>query len=107
MHRANQNNPHSPAQIIHDTQDISEWDTIEAASMACPALPLCGLAISEAERALPAVNERIRATMNRVGLSKQDTMIVRMTGSWCRCACTVYVCCVMCVVEVWGRGVST
>lgn len=32
-------------------------------SMACPALPLCGLATTEAERALPDINVRIRASM--------------------------------------------
>ncbi len=33
-------------------KDVTEWDGIEALSMACPALPLCGLAIGEAERTL-------------------------------------------------------
>jgi sulfite reductase (ferredoxin) len=34
--------------------------------MACPALPLCGLATTEAERALPDINVRIRAAMVKV-----------------------------------------
>lgn len=67
-------------------KDVSEWDKMEAASMACPALPLCGLAISEAERALPTINERIRAVMDKIGLSKDDTFIVRMTGCPNGCA---------------------
>ena len=32
-------------------RDATEWDQIERLSMACPALPLCGLAISEVRRA--------------------------------------------------------
>jgi sulfite reductase (ferredoxin) len=37
--------------------------------MACPALPLCGLATTEAERALPDINVRIRAAMVKVRTS--------------------------------------
>lgn len=61
-------------------QDVSEWDPIEHRSMACPALPLCGLAVTEAERSLPTQNERIRAVMNKVGLPKDEFFHVRMTG---------------------------
>jgi sulfite reductase (ferredoxin) len=35
--------------------------------MACPALPLCGLAVTEAERSLPDINKRIRALLTKVG----------------------------------------
>lgn len=37
--------------------DAVDLTGIERLSMACPALPLCGLAISEAERGLPDVNK--------------------------------------------------
>ena len=47
--------------------------------MACPALPLCGLAIGEGERGLPDFIVRIRTLMTRLGMP-QDTIIVRMTG---------------------------
>lgn len=36
-----------------DAVDLSQVDRL---SMACPALPLCGLAITEAERGLPDIN---------------------------------------------------
>jgi len=36
-----------------DAVDLSNVDRL---SMACPALPLCGLAITEAERGLPDIN---------------------------------------------------
>ncbi len=70
--------PSTPSQ-----QDVSEWDALEHRSMACPALPLCGLAVTEAERSLPTQNERIRAVMNKVGLPKDEFFHVRMTGMCC------------------------
>lgn len=66
-------------------KDVSEWDSIERTSMACPALPLCGLAVTEAERGLPDINVRIRGLLEKVGL-KDETMIVRMTGCPNGCA---------------------
>lgn len=48
--------------------------------MACPALPLCGLAISEAERGLPDVNLRIRNLLNKLGFDQAEQFCVRMTG---------------------------
>jgi sulfite reductase (ferredoxin) len=48
--------------------DPADLDPIDSLSIACPALPLCGLAITEAERGLPDVNKRLRATMLKVGL---------------------------------------
>lgn len=54
--------------------------------MACPALPLCGLAIGEAERALPDINRRIRALMTKLGFDESEHFVVRMTG--CANGCT-------------------
>ncbi|MGF1577992.1 MAG: NADPH-dependent assimilatory sulfite reductase hemoprotein subunit [Gemmataceae bacterium] len=48
-------------------------------SMACPAIPTCGLAISESERALPNVIKELDAELTTLGLNK-DTISVRMTG---------------------------
>ncbi|CAG9462856.1 unnamed protein product [Pedinophyceae sp. YPF-701] len=67
-------------------RDRDDWDAIELTSMACPALPLCGLAVTEAERTLPDVNAAIRATMTRVGLPEDEPLIVRMTGCPNGCA---------------------
>mmetsp|Transcript_17171 Transcript_17171/g.47611 ORF Transcript_17171/g.47611 Transcript_17171/m.47611 type:complete len:656 (+) Transcript_17171:2425-4392(+) len=61
-------------------KDASEWDSIERSSMACPALPLCGLATTESERALPDINVRIRASMVNAGLPVDEHLVVRMTG---------------------------
>mmetsp|Transcript_27780 Transcript_27780/g.60740 ORF Transcript_27780/g.60740 Transcript_27780/m.60740 type:complete len:739 (-) Transcript_27780:435-2651(-) len=67
-------------------QDVSEMDPIVANSMSCPAMPLCGLAIGEAERASPMIMERLRAVMDTLGLAKDDSMVVRMTGCPNGCA---------------------
>ena len=67
-------------------KDVKEWDPLEAGSMACPALPLCGLAIAEAERALPDINIRIRSVLDRLGFDKNESFVVRMTGCPNGCA---------------------
>mmetsp|Transcript_19310 Transcript_19310/g.32460 ORF Transcript_19310/g.32460 Transcript_19310/m.32460 type:complete len:731 (+) Transcript_19310:143-2335(+) len=66
-------------------KDVSELDPIVANSMACPAMPLCGLAIGEAERGMPAVMERLRAVMDKLGLN-DASFITRMTGCPNGCA---------------------
>lgn len=54
-------------------------------SMACPALPTCGLAVTESERAIPDILERIRALLDKVGLQNEH-FVVRMTGCPNGCA---------------------
>ena len=54
-------------------------------AMACPALPTCGLAITESERAIPGILERIRALLDKLGLQNQH-FVVRMTGCPNGCA---------------------
>lgn len=63
----------------------TEIDPLERYSMACPALPTCGLAITESERVIPSILERIRALLNKVGLP-QEHFVVRMTGCPNGCA---------------------
>ncbi len=54
-------------------------------SMACPALPTCGLAVTESERVLPSINQRIRALLDSLGM-KNDHFVIRMTGCPNGCA---------------------
>lgn len=54
-------------------------------SMACPALPTCGLAITESERAIPGITARIRALLDKLGL-KDEHFVIRMTGCPNGCA---------------------
>jgi sulfite reductase (NADPH) hemoprotein beta-component len=58
---------------------------IRRASMACPAMPTCGLAIAESERALPGVLTSIENLLAEVGL-KDEEIIIRMTGCPNGCA---------------------
>ena len=55
------------------------------ASMACPALPTCGLALAESERALPGLLTQIEKLLVEVGLSSEE-LILRMTGCPNGCA---------------------
>ena len=54
-------------------------------SMACPAMPTCGLAITESERALPGIIDRLRALLNKLGMVDEH-FVVRMTGCPNGCA---------------------
>lgn len=54
-------------------------------SMACPAFPTCGLAITESERALPGITDRIRALLNKLGMVDEH-FVIRMTGCPNGCA---------------------
>ena len=54
-------------------------------AMACPALPSCGLALSEAERYLPSLIDQIEEIVEELGLGKEE-FAVRMTGCPNGCA---------------------
>lgn len=41
-------------------------DPLNLTAMACPAFPLCPLAITEAERGIPDILKRVRAIFERV-----------------------------------------
>ena len=55
------------------------------ASMACPALPTCGLALAESERAMPDFLTRLEALLGELGLGDEE-IITRMTGCPNGCA---------------------
>jgi len=48
-------------------------------SMACPALPTCGLALAEAERALPPLVRQLEAILSELGLA-EEKLSIRMAG---------------------------
>ena len=54
-------------------------------SMACPALPTCGLALAESERVLPGILDRLEALLAELGLADEE-IVVRMTGCPNGCA---------------------
>jgi sulfite reductase (ferredoxin) len=58
---------------------------VQKHSMACPAIPTCGLAITESERVLPGIIDQLEAELERLGLA-QEKISVRMTGCPNGCA---------------------
>ncbi len=54
-------------------------------SMACPALPTCGLALSESERVLPEIIDDIETELDKLGL-RDEPISIRMTGCPNGCA---------------------
>jgi sulfite reductase (ferredoxin) len=66
-------------------QSETSIDPLLRYSMACPALPTCGLATTESERAMPGILDRIRALLTHVGLPEEH-FVVRMTGCPNGCA---------------------
>jgi sulfite reductase (ferredoxin) len=69
----------------HGIKPLEEVDPLSRLSMSCPALPLCGLAQTEAERIMPSYLERIRAVMDHMGISDEE-ILIRMTGCPNGCA---------------------
>ena len=65
-------------------ENLENINEIQRHALACPALPLCGLAMTEAERILPDVLKRIENLL--LDLKIQKTILFRMTG--CPNGCT-------------------
>ena len=55
------------------------------ASMSCPALPTCGLALAESERAMPGMLTKVEELLAQLGLQREE-LIIRMTGCPNGCA---------------------
>ena len=64
---------------------VEELSAVRRNSMACPALPTCGLALTEAERLLPSVIDEVETIAANLGLEK-DVFSIRMTGCPNGCA---------------------
>ena len=58
---------------------------LRLSSMACVALPTCGLALAESERYLPGLITRLEDELDRFGL-REDEITIRMTGCPNGCA---------------------
>jgi sulfite reductase (ferredoxin) len=59
--------------------------TVQQLSMACPAIPTCGLALSESERVLPGLIDQLEIVLEELGLGGEK-LSVRMTGCPNGCA---------------------
>jgi sulfite reductase (ferredoxin) len=69
----------------HGVQRPENLALLQKWSMSCPAIPTCGLAISESERALPGIVDGLEAELRGLGLAK-ERISVRMTGCPNGCA---------------------
>ena len=65
---------------VHNT-----FSRTRLASVACPALPTCGLAMAESERVLPDIITAIDKLLEEIGLPNEE-LIIRMTGCPNGCA---------------------
>lgn len=63
----------------------SELSGLRRNSMACVALPTCGLALAESERFLPELLTALEESLDKAGL-KDDDIVIRMTGCPNGCA---------------------
>jgi sulfite reductase beta subunit-like hemoprotein len=64
---------------------VHELSGVRRYSMACPALPTCGLALAESERYLPQVISELEVVFEKLGLS-DEPLTVRSTGCPNGCA---------------------
>ena len=69
----------------HGVVPAEAWVPLLRNSFSCPALPTCGLALTESERALPGVLDQLHAELVELGLGGLDAH-VRMTGCPNGCA---------------------
>ena len=65
--------------LSEDISNARRW------SIACPATPTCGLAVTESERALPGMIDQLEAELAKLGL-ESDVFTLRMTGCPNGCA---------------------
>jgi sulfite reductase beta subunit-like hemoprotein len=62
-----------------------ELSAVRRYSVACPALPTCGLAVAESERAIPGLLDQLEAELESLGVGGEP-LTVRMTGCPNGCA---------------------
>jgi len=71
--------------LDHGLIPIEQVDPLARLAMACPAMPLCGLAQTEAERRMPSYIERIRSLLTKMNIDGEE-ILIRMTGCPNGCA---------------------
>ncbi|MFD1774714.1 assimilatory sulfite reductase (NADPH) hemoprotein subunit [Paenibacillus rhizophilus] len=65
--------------------DGIQYSALRRNSMACVALPTCGLAMAESERYLPTLLDKLEPMLEEAGLRDED-IVIRMTGCPNGCA---------------------
>jgi sulfite reductase (NADPH) hemoprotein beta-component len=69
----------------HGVAVSNPFSRTRLASMACPALPTCGLALAESERVMPGFVSRIESLLAELAMPEEE-ITVRMTGCPNGCA---------------------
>jgi len=69
----------------HGVRPVQAIANTERYSMACPALPTCSLALTEAERYLPTLVDQLGLQLQELGL-EDEQIAIRMTGCPNGCA---------------------
>ncbi len=69
----------------HNVPLTEDFSTVRLWSMACPALPTCGLAVTESERILPSMIDELEVELQKLGL-ENEVFTTRMTGCPNGCA---------------------
>ncbi len=69
----------------HGLTDGAAYSALRRNSMACVALPTCGLAMAESERYLPTLLDKLELILDEAGL-RDDEIVIRMTGCPNGCA---------------------
>lgn len=69
----------------HNIPTTEQTSTVRRWSMACVALPTCGLAITESERRLPGLIDGLEQPLAKLGLDR-ERFTIRMTGCPNGCA---------------------
>ena len=71
--------------VAREARLLAPWSGLRRNSMACVALPTCGLALAESERYLPELIAALDGRLAAHGLSADD-IVIRMTGCPNGCA---------------------
>ena len=69
----------------HGVVPAEDRSGIRRLSMACPALPTCGLSITESERVMPGILDQLESELSRQGLADEQ-ITIHMTGCPNGCA---------------------
>jgi sulfite reductase (ferredoxin) len=69
----------------HGVTPAQELSAARRFSMACPALPTCGLAVAESERVIPGILDQFEAELASLGL-REAPLTIRITGCPNGCA---------------------
>jgi sulfite reductase (ferredoxin) len=69
----------------HNVPLTEDYTTVRRWAMACPALPTCGLAVTESERIMPSIVDELEITLKKREL-ENEVFTTRMTGCPNGCA---------------------